>query len=122
MKNKPFADYETSKMLKELGFDLGITDFSKAYDKNGNEVNWTTKHFYCWKPIWQQVKEWLWEEHWIAFECFYDKEMRKFICGGWKLDNELTTFKTQSKSPIESETKAIQQTIKYLHKQLINKK
>jgi hypothetical protein len=136
------ADQETSRMLKELLFDapcifmynggfngkefpldlidLEGVDFNKPLEKDDTYSNWATHQISA--PYWQQVKEWLWEKHGVAFECSYEKEMKKIVCGGWKNNNELTTFKTQSKSPIESETKAIQQTIEYLHKQLINKK
>jgi len=39
--------------LKKLKFDgeqLIREGIAKAYGKNGEEVNWTTKLFHCWKP------------------------------------------------------------------------
>lgn len=41
------VSFEQAKKLKKLGFDWNC---SSAYDKNGNNLNWTTKDFYCWKP------------------------------------------------------------------------
>jgi hypothetical protein len=39
--------FEQAQKLKNLGFDWNC---GLAFDKDGNEVNWTTKQFYCWKP------------------------------------------------------------------------
>ena len=42
-----FCSFEQSTKLKEIGFDW-ICDH--AFDADGNEVNWTTKDFLCWRP------------------------------------------------------------------------
>jgi hypothetical protein len=140
------ADYETSEMLKKLGFKeecreayIDVQD-KRFRDENGRlcsisfaitsygeypvmETGNFNKHAdRVSAPLWWQVKCWLWKKHNVTLECSYEKELKAFVCGGWKNDNELTTFKTKSKSPVESEIKAIQQTIEYLHKQLLNKK
>ena len=115
---KIFVDYEISKMLKELGFDLGITDVSKAYDKNGDEVNWTTKHFYCWKPLWQQVEEWLWDKHKIYIETTAIGG-DEFEMGIYK-QPEGTVLNIEEdyfNSPITAKMGGIKQAVKYLHAQ-----
>ena len=39
--------FEQAQKLKTLGFDWNC---GCAYDIEGNDVNWTTKQFNCWKP------------------------------------------------------------------------
>lgn len=66
-----FADYETSKMLKELGFDeltLAYThkdggkemfSIDHSVEKyNSKKTKWFIAH-----PLWQQVEQWLWERY-----------------------------------------------------------
>lgn len=57
MKQRPDSEKENEKLndvtfeqatgLHRLGFDWNC---GFAFDKDGNDVNWTTKQFYCWKP------------------------------------------------------------------------
>ncbi|MEK6880697.1 MAG: hypothetical protein AABY22_13855 [Nanoarchaeota archaeon] len=121
MKNL-FVDCETSKMLKELEFDLEITDVLGAYDKNGNDVNWTTKHFYCWKPLLQQVEQWIFDKHkihisvnrWITgtFDyMIYEKEKCIII---WDLNRQATLY---FNTPTEARIAGIKNAVEYLHRQ-----
>ncbi len=48
-----YCNFKQSEKLRQLGYDVYdeiYLDINKAYDKHGNDINWTTKHFYCWKP------------------------------------------------------------------------
>lgn len=45
--NLPEVTFEQANRLRTIGFDWNC---DKAFDENGEEVNWTTKQFYCWKP------------------------------------------------------------------------
>lgn len=48
--------FEQAQKLQKLGFDWMC---GAAYDKNGNDVNWTTKHFFCWRPTVQLALKFL---------------------------------------------------------------
>lgn len=80
MKNQ-FADYETSKKLKQLGFDEECFKIYCSSSNTGdNEIQlWKTETVFdtkdvsknseltnensCTAPLWWQIKEWLWEKY-----------------------------------------------------------
>lgn len=48
-----YVTLEQAKQLKKLKIDCNTLieeGIAKAYGKNGEDVNWTTKHFHVWKP------------------------------------------------------------------------
>ena len=60
-----FCDFPTAKLLKELGFN---SQCLKYYEEKGmmypaNCYNSEMADDDCTAPLWQQVKEWLWEKH-----------------------------------------------------------
>lgn len=54
---------EQLKKLKFDGDDLIKEGTDIAYDKNGKQVNWTTKHFHCWKPSLEYACRFLREDY-----------------------------------------------------------
>ena len=59
---KEYVTLKQAESLKRLGFDgdsLVIEGNAKAYGKNGEDVNWTTKLFHCWKPSLDDACKWL---------------------------------------------------------------
>lgn len=64
-----FADYETSKILKELGFTDGCLAW---YGRKFPETRWGNLYieqfigagdFSCDAPTWQQIEQWLWDSY-----------------------------------------------------------
>ena len=80
-----FADYETSKMLKELGFDENTNAWypiirkevgrlvlhPQYFDYNDKDCFNKEYNRRCSAPLWQQVKQWLWGEHSLFMATMY---------------------------------------------------
>lgn len=122
-----FVDFDTAKRLNALLFDMVTPSIARAYDKNGVEVNWTTKHFACWKPIWQQVKRWLWERHKISIEVERvnnqgqnDMFKCRIYCWSAKGEAGLIAY-IHFDSPIEAEIEGIKKAVEHLHENRITK-
>ncbi|HWY10233.1 MAG TPA: hypothetical protein VN026_02855 [Bacteroidia bacterium] len=61
-----YVTLKQGEALKKLKFEPNIAEgnnkaFGKKspYNKLGDEVNWTTGHFYCWKPTLDYACKWL---------------------------------------------------------------
>ncbi len=122
-----FADYETSKMLKELGMEevcfasidsesiihpLQIDDYQELLFEQ--EISAYNDKPCVPSPLWQQVKQWLWDKHKIILEVD-EVENGKIYCSVSKL-NESYLFETEvSFSPITAEIEGIKAAVKYLH-------
>ena len=68
MQHHQCADYETSKMLKEIEFSEDCICWFD--DKKEIMFSFTSKDEsqYVHAPLWYQVEEWLWEKHKITIE------------------------------------------------------
>lgn len=126
-----FVDYETLKILKEIGFDenciaymqkingertdglitLGIIDEATSADGQFPKIK---------IPLWQQVEQWLWEKHemYIRAEVFFKGE--KCIVGIFKINTLIgidLTINIETNSPITAKIEGIKQAVKYLFEQ-----
>lgn len=133
------ADYETSKMLKELGFDEECFAFFKqdlliedsASNTSLNEFINETKSVnpsilndnLCSAPSYHQVKKWLWEKHGITIYDIRDYVKNTFEFRATKnklnlIDKQvqMLPLKMESfNSPITAEIEGIKYSIKYLY-------
>lgn len=131
MKNQ-FADYDTSKMLKEIGFDEPINEYyagtysyhyflknnfnMKGFHFDNVELSHLTCEFIS-APLWQQVKQWLWEKHDTAI--ILDSMTEKlWVYKIFKLDKLFICSTHLFDSPITAEIEAIKQAVIHLHKQI----
>src|SRR3990167_9921599 len=110
MKNL-FVDYETSKMLRELGFKENcLRWFHNEYHEATSDyifLQYEQDEHFCYAPIWQQAKEWLWEKHKIRIDVlshgvFPDCDFLSTI-----LLKEETLVQTVFQTPIEAEIEGI---------------
>lgn len=119
-----FADYETSKMLKELRFDEVCLSFYSNYNQQVNrndswDMGFTskdlTKDFMeCLAPTWQQVKQWLWENH--KWRISIRRISKEYTYEIWNQNNAPIEYGVKYDSPINAEIVGIKQAIQYLHK------
>lgn len=137
--NKHFSDYQTSKMLKELGFNSQCLKYYtiSAIKEIGTKTEQELQIIHsancynsemkdnddCSAPIWQQIKQWLWDNHSIRIAVVHEwgsfgatvygkyntNSPKKFICATKIID-----------SPIEVEIEGIKEAVEYLYNQ--NKK
>lgn len=111
---EPFADYETSEMLKELGFDEKVIGYhlNKVDGVYITAYERVEQHRSIKAPLWQQVEEWLWEKHKIYFKLltgFFGFQYTSHM-------NEEDFIKsTISASPITAKIEGIKQAVKHLH-------
>src|SRR5690349_4175272 len=78
-----FCDYETSKMLKELGYQqeesfmdwIKYKNFNEAPDLSNDYIDSQVESISA--PLWQEAKQWLWGKHkmWIKIEDGYSAEL-----------------------------------------------
>lgn len=117
-----FADYETSKMLKELGCDL--IPLCIFYDNGkGQEIFWASQSDKSMPAfLWQQAEQWLWEKQKINIEqnLFYgnQKELRLNIyTEAFRDGNSIWFFrhKFETSNPITAKIEGIKAAVKYLH-------
>lgn len=134
-----YADYETSKKLKELGFDELCHCFYEEDEtfkfNNGDEYtdgstakgNWLANNktlsddFYV-APTWQQVKQWLWEKHNIRIETPFSVVTHSYYINILKregINSEMKFGKTifyTAENPIAGEIEGIKKAVEYLYK------
>ena len=118
-----FADYETSKRLKALSFNEGCLaqwnsleheQFISMFHDGGDRRYINAKDKNITAPIWQQVKEWLWDNHKIridvlSYGVFPDCDFLSTV-----LLKEETLVQTIFQTPIEAEIEGIKIAVKYL--------
>lgn len=131
-----FADYETSKMLKELGFDepcLGHywTDHREVevrlyrehegiQQSNSKIENNFPPTFTA--PLWQEVEKWLWDKHKIVIQV---TDISSRIDGYNEYEFETTIidehgfidYMASLTSPIDAKINGIKNAVKHLHTQ-----
>ena len=80
-----FADYNTSKLLRELGFDepcFGVyslnNEFSYSHDAHQLYRPKNSQLFYSTAPLWQQIESFLWDKYLIQV-----RETSMEIGSGW---------------------------------------
>ncbi len=122
-----FCDYETSKMLKELGFDepclaqwniLKDEKFLSAfhegnfrYYENSFKANLTA-------PLWQQAKAWIWDKHKIRITVIESAISYKFSGVAFTIRGKIIDEEYGEDSPITAEISGIRAAIIHLHKQI----
>ena len=126
-----FSDYQTSKMLKKLGSNQEQTS---AYYLKGkfhfNSINNRTfgesKSDIVSAYLWQQVKQWLWENHKIFFTTHSDGLEAKQFGTEIFVNEKVTKASNMSiklfhlvwfDSPNVSEIEAIKKAVEYLYSQ-----
>src|SRR4029078_12503762 len=127
-----FCDFETAKILKELGFDQTTNEGNWYYILMRDE---SRKAFCCTEikylfnkfmnpilePTWWQIKIWLWEKHKIFIDFLSNKEDYKdhyfFMASSATFEN-LISSEMSAVNPIMLEIEVIKNTVKYLYKQL----
>lgn len=120
---EPFADYKTSERLKELGFD----DKVMGYHLNKVDGVYITayerveQHRSIKAPLWQEIKQWLWEKHGIAVSWRREDGDE---CFNYKLygDVEINRSDEIFESPITAEIEGIKKAIEYLYNERIEEK
>lgn len=123
-----FCDYETSKMLKELGYNevclAWFTDraddktqlqqmsfeMSAYYSEDEIKNSEVDEEVYC-APLWQQAKQWLWEKHKMAI---YPEILSGYYYKIFKRGEIPIGGLTKYDSPIEAEIEGIKAAVKYL--------
>lgn len=118
-----FATYEASKMLKKLGYDekcLCGYDKLKMLCTMTCEVfiwtNYNSSENYCSAPLWQQVENWLWNEHKIWVHVFMELTIHYKYCLS---ENLIDKFHSENfNSPITAKIEGIIKAIKYLHENI----
>lgn len=113
-----FVDYETAKMLKELGFDEKCFAWYIIQEKTIVIEKCETNTIGVLKsPLWQQVEQWLWEAHKIRFiiegcSCFC-----LYVCDSEQ--REIYSDRSEKfLSPITAKNEGIKAAVKYLHRQI----
>ncbi len=114
-----FCDYETSKMLKELGFDEMCTGYyppdKELFITLFQQENRNSKYPHLvHAPLWQQVEQWLWEQkgRWIQVS---ESNANEF---GYTIQDvaDVQSIKYGFKSPITARTEGIREAVKWLKK------
>lgn len=120
-----FVPYETSKMLKELGFDepcfglYGIHgEFRYSHEavqlyrpKNSDLTICTTA------PLWQQVKQWLFDRQ-SKVRIDVARSQGEYFVGVFKEGLHLFSIDAQFNSPITAEIEGIKKAVEYLHEKI----
>lgn len=118
-----FADYETSKILKELEFNdecFGFYAYNPIYDEyilfNGIKTDKGNTAALA-APLWQQIEEWLWNNKiFIEINRLVHEKFCFVVYMGDPIYH-IYSFnkKIESNSPIDYRIEAIKYAIKYLH-------
>lgn len=118
--------YETARMLKELGFDemcIATYRHDKGHEptpiriKPDGEKNsyWENTHeckIYT-APLWQQVKQWLWDKYKVSMEVTnYVESEQGYKFKIWNTKEWLSGFS----SPITAENEGIKKAVEHLYK------
>jgi len=111
-----FADFETAKMLKELGFG---EECLMWYDDRKELMFSFTPHKieYLSAPAYFEIEEWLWENHRINFNMRAEEDVDIFICTPLINRTNRLTLHQSSTSPISSKIEGIKAAVKYLYEQ-----
>ena len=113
-----FTDYETAKKLKELGFkDVCYGFFAHHKDgyyildliKSKNEGGVVSS------PMWQQVKEWLWNNNKIMITCEICLGGIQFFVWKEQIGLGLHDDDVYFDSPIKAETQGIKMAVEHLY-------
>lgn len=128
-----FADYETSIMLKQLGFN---EECFNHYDNDNDNEDLSDKSFYLQSymhtlgvttsqlqknkgmegcvaaPLWQQVEEWLWLKYQIYF-CMEKGSDNVFTCTSSRFSKEIFTMQQASDCPVIARIEGIRAVVKY---------
>lgn len=118
-----FADYETSKMLKEIEMNEKL---SFGYYQHGGELiqkqtnngqQQATYEAY----LWQQAEAWLWEK----YKLYFNVELHEAVffqcnisCSGILLFTSNIEKSKSDTNPLIAKIERIKQAVKYLHEQL----
>lgn len=119
MKEQLFADYETSKMVRDLGFKETCFkmyhhgEFLDSYsDTLIDGFKDTQPTFRC--PLWSQIKQWLWEkQHRVRIAVM--RESGTYFVAVFKEGMHLCSIDTSFDSPITAETEGIKKAVEYLY-------
>lgn len=118
-----FCDYETSRKLKELGFNApcialhGEGGFNCGMIKNSKNSNWQNP--VCTAPLWQQVRQWIWDNHKAFIRLEFDDDgyyVPSLISEDGNLNFVLNNKKVHDY--IEAENDAIKDAVEWLHKNI----
>lgn len=120
-----FADFETSKMMRELGFDgqsLGVYTTpcggrERFYFEYPNEYEGDLR-----RPLWSQCEEFLWEKYGIEISFGRSKgamQSHHFVIGYGDFNSNVTISEQSYSGPILARREGIHAAIKLKHKQLI---
>ena len=131
--NEQFTDYETAKRLKELGMDeICIGFFNPSYTEMGGSLlfsnnggdfdNWNKKEHLISAPLWQQVEQWLWEEHKIEVQVCKDYLNDPFTVQLYdhKEEDSINLEHYVTGSPITAKNEGIKKAVEYLHEHSLN--
>ena len=118
---KQFADYETSKILKELGFDEKCLAYYNSLGSNRKlkPIDTDFKNFrdigiqLIKVPLWSQVEQWLWEKHQILISVNHRGEgvFCPYISFTKKGEGVLCI---REENPIDAKIKGIKEAVEYL--------
>jgi len=129
-----FADYETAKMLKELGMNekcfacynsaktfILFDEDDCGYTHKNTELH--SNNQFMTAPLWQQIEVWLWGMHFMWIEMEMRTESPKME-GGEEFKFEVTClsstgafFGKRFDSPITAKIEGIKAAVKYLYQQ-----
>lgn len=124
-----FVDYETSKFLKELGFNEVCLSYYSNYNQQVNRndswaMGFTSKDLTedfmeCLAPTWQQVEQWLWDTYAVYLEIvtrvpYPGSGMRwKYFIIEWGT-RDFPKHDSNEDSPIKARTEGIKTSVKHL--------
>lgn len=116
-----FLPYESAKQLKELAFDERcMAEYENKRMRVlclGNKNSHYKPNTIVCTPLWQQAKQWLWNEHCITFIQIH--RAGNYAYEIWDADEpELLGETKYFKSPIEAENEGIISAINYLFNQI----
>lgn len=126
-----FIDINCARMLKELKFDKACMKYvnERNYDspylfdhnftlKNNTELASKIHHGYITLPLWQQLRQWLWETHGIEISFGHTrKSIQRFtyiICYN-NFSSKVTVSQEEFISPILAENTAARQVVEDLY-------
>ncbi len=93
---------EQLKKLKMNCTPLIEEGIAKAYGKKGDDVNWTTGHFHCWKPSFDYTCKWLRENFDIHItpNATYNKYGAIYMCTVFYIHNDRVYIETLKDKPL----------------------
>lgn len=116
-----FATYEVSKQLKELGYNEECYGyyFDKSFEPSSCAENSSnpSEKLYASAPLWQQVKQWLWEKNKIKIDVYSIHNSNNFFAT-FSIGQTIKGRSKDIHSPITAEIEGIKKAVEHLHKQL----